>query len=433
MNRLIKSCFLSFLIFTGYIYSQQALANLPQGKLTLRKCVDLALMNNPQIKIAEGNYEFSQSSLTQTRSSLFPQISFQTGWTRNGGTTFIGPIEREGFYNNFSYGFQAQQLIFDFGRTFSRVSASSDLKNASEQDFISTKQNLILSANVAYFNFLQAKRVRDVSAETVKQAQEHLTQAKAFYKVGTSPQFDVLKAQTDLANAQVNLISANNNVRISKLQLENVLNQKLPDDVSLEDNLEVNQRDSVDVNTAIETAMKNRPEIISSKFLVEADRSLVTSAWTANLPLINATGGYNWKSYSIDQTFPNSWNVGLNISVPIFQGFALDAGIDQAKANLKTSEATNEALIQAVVLDVQQQYSSLQEARERISATKALETQAEETLKLAEGRYKEKVGSAVEVTDARVVYYNAQTSYIQSLYDYQVAFVKLRRSMGILK
>ena len=131
--------------------------------------------------------------------------------------------------------------------------------------------------------------------------------------------------------------------------------------------------------------------------------------------------------------FQNNWNFGLNLSLPIFQGFALDAGIEQAKANLKTVQASNDALVQAVTLDVQQQYSSLEEARERIAATRALVDQSEETLKLAEGRYKQGVGSAVEITDARVGFYNAQTSYIQSLYDYQVAYARLKRAMGILK
>jgi outer membrane protein len=128
-----------------------------------------------------------------------------------------------------------------------------------------------------------------------------------------------------------------------------------------------------------------------------------------------------------------SWNIGATLSIPIFQGFALDAGVDQAKANLKISESSSDEIIQTVTLDVQQQYSSLEEARERIVATRALVTQSEETLKLAEGRYKQGVGSAVEITDATVGFYNARTSYIQSLYDYQVANAKLKRAMGVLK
>ncbi len=400
--------------------------------LTINDCIEIALKNNPQIKLAESNIELSSSNLKSSRSVLLPQVSFQTGWTRNGGTSFIGPIVRGGYYNNYSYGFQLQQLVFDFGKTYSKISASSDLNEASKQDFIGTKQNLILNTYIAYFSYLQAKRFIKVGNETLKQTEGHLTQAKALYSVGRSPQFDVLKAQTDVDNAKVNLLSAESNLRISKLQLENVMNKKLGNNFSLQDNLEVS-KDSIDEASAINYAIQNRPELIAGKYKVEASKSQLTSAWTANLPSINFAGGYNWKNYLLDTKFPDSWNFALTLSLPLFQGFALDAGIDQAQANLKNSEAQNDLTMQAVILDVQQQYANFQVARSQISATKSLVNQAALTLKTAEGRYAQGVGSPLEITDAQVGYFNAQTLYIQALYNYQVAYVRMQRAMGVLK
>ena len=400
--------------------------------LTINDCIEIALKNNPQIKLAESNVELSSSNLKSTMSVLYPQVSFQTGWTRNGGTSFIGPIVRAGYYNNYSYGFQLQQLVFDFGKTYSKISASSDLNNASKQDYISAEQNLIMNTYISYFAYLQAQRVLKVSNETLKQTEEHLTQAKALFSVGRSPQFDVLKARTDLDNAKVNLITAESNLRISKLQLENVLNKKLGDNYFFQDNLEVS-KDTIDEAAAISTALKNRPELIASKYKVEASKSQLTSAWTSNLPSINVAGGYNWKNYIIDTKFPDSWNVGVTLSLPLFQGFALDAGIDQARASLKNSEAQNDLTTQAVMLDVQQQFANFQVSMSQISATKSLVDQAALTLKTAEGRYAQGVGSPLEITDAQVGYFNAQTLYIQTLYNYQVAYVRLHRAMGILK
>lgn len=400
--------------------------------LTIDKCIYMAVKNNPQIKLAESNVELSASNLKSNSAPLYPQVSFQTGWTRNGGTSFIGPIVREGYYNNYSYGFQLQQLVFDFGKTYSKISASSDLNEASKQDYISAEQNLILNTYIAYFSYLQAQRVIKVSEETLKQTEEHLKQANALFSVGRSPQFDVLKAKTDVDNAKVNLLSVESSLRITKLQLENVLNTKLGDNFILKDNLEVS-KDTVNEAGAIGTAMKNRPEIISSKYKVEAGKSQLTSAWTSNLPSINISGGYNWKNYLLNTRFPDSWNLGVTLSLPLFQGFALDAGIDQARASLKNSEAQNELTVQAVVLDVQQQYANFQVALSKISATKSLVEQSALTLKTAEGRYAQGVGSPLEITDAQVAYFNAQNLYIQTLYDYQVAYVRLQRAMGILK
>jgi outer membrane protein len=400
--------------------------------LTIERCIDLALKNNPQVKIAESNYELSVSNLTITRSGLLPQLAFNTGWTRNGGNFFQGPTAREVTYENYSYGFQLQQLLFDFGKSFARVSGTADLKNASEQDLISAKQNLILNTYISYFTYLQAVRIKNVSMESLRQAEEHLRQAQSFYDVGTKPQFDVMKAKTDEANAKVNLITSENNIIVSRLQLENVLNVKLEPGTSLKDNLEI-KKDTIGVINALKMAWENRPEYIGAKYKVGANQSFLTSSWTANLPSINLTGGYNWRTFSLNQNFLNSWNLGVTLSVPIFQGFALDAGIDQARANLKNAEATFDFIKQTINLDVEQQYTNLKLTIAKIDATKFLVEQAEETLKLAEGRYKQEVGSQIEITDARVTLLDAQMSYIQALYDYQVANVRLQKAMGILQ
>jgi outer membrane protein len=422
---------LAKIIFLGGLLFLKTMLPQDTSTINIDQCIEIALKNNPQIKIAESNLELSSSALKINRSSVFPQISLQSGWTNNGGNFFVGPTARAANYQNFSYGVNAQMLIFDFGKTYSRISAYSSFENAAEKDFISAKQNLILDTYTAYFAYLAAQRIYRVSSEEVNQAKDHLIQAKAFYNVGRSPQFDVLKAQTDVQNANVNLLNAENNIRIARLQLENVLNTKLGN-LQLQDNLEI-KRDSIDENTAISTAMDERPEILSSKYRVEANKSMVTSAWSANLPSINATGNYLWRSYTIDQKFLNSWNVGVTFALPLFQGFAVDAGVEQAKANLNNSEAENNLTILSVKLDVQQQFSNLQLAQTKIAATKSLVNQSEETLKLAEGRYTQGVGSPLEITDARVTLFNAQASYIQTLYDYQVAYVRLQKAMGILK
>lgn len=417
--------FVTVLFLGGSTFAQQ-------DTLTIEKCIDIALKNNPQLRIAENSYELSASNLTGVRSVLFPQISLQSSYAKNGGTFFFGPTARPADYENYAVGFQAQQLVFDFGKTFSRVSATADLKDASLQDLISAKQNLILSTYLAYFSYLQAERIQKVNLESLLQAKEHLDQAEKFYEVGKKPQFDVLKAKTDEANANVNLITSQNNLIVSKLQLENVLNTKLGDNFQLKDNLELS-KDTVSLDNAMKISYLNRPELIGSKYRVEANKSFVTSAWTANLPTISATGGYTWRGYALNQNFLNSWNVGLSFSLPLFQGFALDAGIDQAKANLNIAEAQYDYSLQTVNLDVQQQYASVKLALAKIDATKSLVQQAEEAFKLAEARYKEEVGSPIEITDAQVTLLNAQMTYIQSLYDYQVSNVRLQKAMGILK
>jgi TolC family type I secretion outer membrane protein len=409
-----------------------SLAQHQYDTLSLRDCVDITIQNNPQLKIAIGNYESTEASYTETKSILYPQVNFQTNWTKTSGTILIGANAFNVNYSSYTLGFQLQQLIFDFGKTYSQISAQSSITDASYQQMKGTRQDLILNTHIAYFNYLMTQRKKIVAQEIVKQAEEHLNQANGIYLVGKSPEYDVIKATADLATAKVNLITAANNVRLAKLQLEDALNMKFVEDIHLRDILEVAQ-DSIQLDTAFSIAMKNRPEVLSSKSIVEANKSLLTAAWAANFPTISAAGGYNWRSFALNNPFDNSWNAGVTLSVPVFLGFALDAGIDKAKANLNVAEASDVYVIQTVLLDVEQQYLSLQDSKETIVATDFLVKESEETLKLAEGRYREGVGSALEITDARVSLYNAKNSYIQSLYDYQVNYTRLLRAMGNLR
>jgi TolC family type I secretion outer membrane protein len=421
----IRILFLCFIAAPGLIFAQH-------DTLTLNECVDLALKNNPQIRVAQSNYDLNYSNEVITKSNLFPQVFLQSGWNRNGGTFFQGPVAAPRTFATYNAGFQGSLLLFDFWKTYSRVSGFSDLTEASAQDFINAKQTLILNTYLAYFNYLQALRLKKVSEESLEQARVHLRLSQSLFEVGSRPQFDVIKAQSDEASAQVNLLNAQNNIEISRLTLENVLNQKLSPGFGLKDDFEV-ERDSVSEPKSLETAMINRPEIIASKYRVEANKSFLTSAWTSNLPTISGSAGYNWKSFALDQTFQSSWSLGLTLSLPIFQGFALDAGVQQAKANLDNSQATFDLTEQAVTLDVRQQYSNLVLARNQITASRDLLKTAQETLRLAEARFKEEVGSSVEVTDARVTYYNAEVFLIQTLYSYQVTYARLLRAMGTLK
>jgi outer membrane protein len=401
--------------------------------LTLVQCVDIALKNNPQIRVAEGNFESAEASFVIARSAYFPQISFQATGAKNAGTFLVGPIARPGEFNSYAASFQGQQLLFDFGRTIGRVSSSSNFADAAEQDYEGAQQNVVLNTHVAYYGLLQAKRVRDVDSETVTQTEEHLKQAQAFYKVGRNPQFDVVKAEVDVANAKVNLITAENALKLARVQFENVLGVKLREDVVLKDDLEIPQESRMGLQPALDSAFRTRPEVIASRTRVEANKALVTSAKAAHFPSISATGGYSWRGFALDQPLYNSWNIGLSFSVPIFEGWAVAAGVDQADANLKAAEASNESTIQSVVLDVQQQYLALEESAERIDASKKFVAQAEEALRLSEGRYNFGAGSPIEITDAQVTLSNARITYIQSLYDYRVSRARLQRAIGIIK
>ena len=423
------------LLFPAAVFAQsfenQESAHLRSDTLSLEQCVQIALKYNPQISLSEGSLEESEANVKLSRSSLFPQISGSAAVTRTGGTSVFGSFIVSRTYNSYSAGFQGQQLLFDFGKTYSTIAESADLAHASRQNLRGTKQDVILSTYTSYYNYLAAERVQEVDTETVVQAEDHLRQAEGFYKAGTVPQYDVVNAQVTLANARVNLIQADNNVKIARIQLENVLGRKLPPNFVLKDVLDVTHV-QVSLQAAIATAIENRPELLASEAQVQAGKAGVTAAWTADLPTINLSGAYNWRNFDIAPLY-GGWNLGLTLSLPVFNGFAIDAGIDRAKANLKAAYASNDLAMQSLYLEVQQDEFVLEETAQRIVAAKKLVQQATEALRLAVGEYNSGTGSELEVTDAQVSLANARITYIQSLYDYNISYAQLERAMGIIK
>lgn len=400
-----------------------------QDTLTLARCVRVALENHPAVRIATGALLNSEGALRQTRSIFFPQLSAAAAVTKNAGTSLIGPIQRVQDYENYSTGVNAQMMLFDFGKSIYRTMASSYSVDTSVAVLGGTRQTVIMSAELAYFAYQEAGALVKVGEDALRSSTEHLQQAKAFFSVGTRAQFDVTKAEVDVANAQVTLLSAKNQYRIARAQLDNAMGVHTAVMYITPERMDLPSID-ITVDSAFIIALMNCPEIISSSGKLSASKAMYTSSWMTRFPTISATGGYTWRGLSFPLS--SSWNAGVTMSVPLFQGFAVDAGVQQAEAGVLIADASNDALLQSVRLEIEQQILSLNEARERIMATAKLVEEATENLRLANARYASGVGSAIEITDAIATLSNARITEIRAQFDYRSAYVQLQRAMGTL-
>ena len=131
-------------------------------------------------------------------------------------------------------------------------------------------------------------------------------------------------------------------------------------------------------------------------------------------------------------TFPlqPTWSVGLNLVIPIFDGFRTTYRVEETLHNYYNIKAQEEDRRQLIALEVEQSYLRVVELQERINATDSAARAAKENLDLAQGRYQVGVGSIIEITDAETLYTEAQTTYIRTIYDYKIADAQLARAMG---
>jgi outer membrane protein len=404
------------------------------GTLTLQRAIDIALKNQPSILAGQSTIRANEATIGQARANYYPQLTASGSYSKiSPATSGIG-TGTAGKYDQYSSSVGLSQTIFDFGKTPTQVRINSLNTESSRFDLDNTLDTVVFNVKQAFYNVLQTQRIRDVAVESVKQFQQHLDQAQGFYGVGTKSKIDVTKAEVDLSNARLNLIKAENQVRLSRVTLNNAMGISDVQDYNLEDNLFYTKYGLL-FEEALSKVYNQRPDLQSLIKRKEAAKSSIDLARKGYFPVLsgNANYAYSGNNSSVGTGFPlnNNWNYGVSISIPIFSGFDTKYKVAQAQANYDTITANEQSLRLDVYSQLQQAYLSLRQADESILTSEVAVRQAKENVELATGRYQAGVGSPLEVTDALVSLNNAQVAYTQALTDYKNAQASIEKAIGV--
>jgi outer membrane protein len=407
--------------------------------LTLQQCLDIAKTKQPAIVAAQYVVDVNRNRVGEARSNYYPQISADASYSRikpltgaqravTAGISGTSLSSATSSFNDYSAGVSLSQNIYDFGRTSSQVDISKFNLDSSRSDLNTTLEQVAFNVKQAYYGILQAQRNSEVAVETVKQYEQHLEQAKGFYEVGTHPKYDVTTAEVNLSNAKLNLIKAENALKVAKVTLNNVMGVPDAPEYDIQDNLAF-EKYTVTMEAAVEKAYGNRPDLQSLAAKRKAAEKNIALQKTGYFPVLTGNAAYNLGG----EDFPleKGWSIGVGITFPIFNGFLTKKQVEEARANLSVFRANEESLKQSILLDVQQAYLNLVDTERSISTADLTVKQATENLEIADGRYAAGVGNPIEVTDAEVSLTNAKTSYIQSLYNYKIAQASLEKAMGM--
>jgi outer membrane protein len=401
-------------------------------ELTLQRAVTIALKNQPSILASLSSIRANEARVGQARANYYPQLDASGSYSKvspaTSSTSTGTSAGSAGKYDQYTSSVGLNQMIFDFGKTPTQVNIGKLNAESSRFDLSNTQGVVVLNVKQAYHNVLQARRLRDVARESVKQFQQHLEQASGFYRVGTKSKIDVTKAEVDLSNAQLNLIKAENQVRLSLVTLNSAMGISDAPQYSVQDNLFYVKYD-LSLEAAASKAYNQRPDLQSQIKKKEASKASIDLARKGYFPILSGNANYNYTGTG----FPlnDGWNYGLNLSIPLFSGFQTKYQVAEAQANYDTVSANEQSLRLDIYSQVQQAYLSLREADERISTSEITVRQAKENVELATGRYRAGVGSPLEVTDALVGLNNAQVAYTQALTDYKNSQASIEKAIGV--
>lgn len=396
--------------------------------LSLQQCLDIAFKNHPAVNAATGVVRHSESKIGQARSGYYPRIEFQSSYSRIGpATTSL----RSDPYNHYSNTLGLNQTLFDFGKTWTSVDIATLNKESAEADFQDVTASVIFRVKETYYSFLKARMSEKVAAETVNQFQQHYDVARTFFETGKSSKIDVTSAEVNLSNARIQLISAQNARRISRVTLNQAMGVTSASDYDILEEFHL-EKAELSFETALTQAYQNRPDILSVNRKKEALEKTVDLSKKGYLPVLSGNAAYGFTGEELT-TDNKSWNVGIALTFPLFTGLSTKYAVDEAKANLDIALANEESLKQKIYLEVQSAWLTRRAAFEQIEAGRLIVRQAEESLELARGRYATGVGSSIEITDAMIKLNNAKMTYITALSDFSVAQASLEKAVGANK
>ncbi len=410
-----------FIVFSGAAAEKQ----------TLQDCIDRALKNHPSIRAAGEAVNAADAKVAQSASPYFPQVRASTGYSHNQSTGVLGPTVTKDYTTSLS----VNQTLYDFGRTGHALDATRASRRSLEFDQERVVQDVILNVKQAYFALLAADKLVTVSQKSLDQAESHYRQAQAFFRAGSKPKYDVTRTEVEVNNARLELINAKNGAKISRITLNNAMGADPGADISVEDVLSEPAEVS-SLERALAEALKNKPELLKADADIEAAQERVKAEQSNYLPSFSASGSYSWSTGTAEGSFPkqdigNSWNAGIMLSIPLFEGGLTRGRVSEARANLLALEAQRNSLRQSILLEVNRAYADLESATARVDVMQMALKKARENLDLAQGRYEAGVGPYIEVTDAQLVAVQAETDHIQAQYDYQLSVARLQKAMGV--
>ncbi len=413
-------------------------------KLTMDEAIATALRNSKTLRInveaiqkARGKVNEAKSAYVPTASSDAQVIRLDEGSSATFSTgtgSMTIPLAKE---TQKQLTVTATLPIDIMGEIKAAVDASQFSLIATRLDYDRARNQLVSDVKSAYYNVLRAKAFQSVAEQALKNAEDRLSTADAYLRAGTGTKFDVLRAETEVANARQNVIAARNKVTLAVASLNNTLNLDQNTPLEVGDVTGSDQAPVKEFGQAVDEAYKQRPELMQADAYIGAAEKGIHLAKRSWLP----SAGLAWSfSYTPDaggfSPKETSWTAVAKVTIPIFDGGVSASRMQQAKADLNSAKLQKLQAQDGVALETRQAYLNVVEAQDRLDVTSKALAQAEESYRLAQVRFKAGVTQAaggsplLEISDAQTALTQAQSNRINAQYDLQDAIAKLERAMG---
>lgn len=410
--------------------------------LTLDDCLNLALTQNPYFLATREKEAAARAQVRQAASRFFPSLNGQGSdildkkvFTLEFPSMIPGEPPQKvkvDFTKTYQFTLAFSMPIFAGGSLISGFRQANYNLEATKQVIRQSRQETVFSVKQAFYGYLLAAKFAEVSEEAVTLAEKHYKNVKNLYEVGMASKFDLLRSEVQVANLKPQLIRARNNLSVAGLGLKTLLGLNLDLAVEIKGELSYSPLET-DVHEAVRRALLQRPELNQLMFQRRMAAEMVKIARAAGLPSVAIGGAYSFWANQFNfrnKNWENYYTVSLNLTVPIFNGFAIDAQVSQSKALLKELEWAQKGLSEAIRFEVEQAVLNYRQAKESLASQEKNVEQAQEAMRIAELNYSEGLATNLDVSTAQVALSQAKTNLSQALYDCVISLAQLEKAIG---
>ena len=399
----------------------------------------LALRNNPRITASHLLALAAGQVTRETRSGELPQISasITAEKAEDGSRISAGALTDSRLYTHAGTGGSLSQLITDFGHTRNLVATNKLQQKAQDQTALATEQDVLLATDQAFYRLLNAQSLLDVAKATVAARGDVQNLTSALTRSALKSDLDLNIASADLSQSQLLELDAENEVASASAALAAVL--ATPADTlyhAVEDpGAAAPPPPSPDSSAAINaSAQAQRPDLQALRLNTEADQKFATAQQLQHLPTISALAMGGITPVAPDGIFVPNWYAagGVNLTLPVFTGFRIDAQTQEARLRQKAAEKQAQDLSDSIARDVRIAILNAQTAFRRIAVADQFRQQTAQALALAQTRYKLGLSSIVELSQAQLQSTQAAVAAVNARYDYLLALRSLDYARGQL-
>ncbi|MEP6732675.1 MAG: TolC family protein [bacterium] len=461
-RRLARACVVAVLAArstAAFAQSPSPTRSSDSLRLSLGDAVSIAMRQSDEVGIASAQIDIADALYSNARANLLPQLRltssylhvYQSARGQAVGSVFNQP-------NTYTANLNLSQTLFQGGRLISATRAADRIRDAARFDEHEQRAQLTLQVERAYLQALYTDRIAELQERNLALASTRLTQIEQFERAGRAARYDVLRSRVERANIEPQAIQARNDRELALVDLKRVLNVSIDQPLSLTTHIDSTSAASLLASIGDTSVAEERALVRSAELNLDSKKLSVSVARADFFPTISVFLQSGYQAFpAIGQGFPGSGGIlseavcppgsaagrlcqnggwfsdrqaGLNVSVPVFDGFRVKSNLDLAQAQERLAALQLRQQREQVSVDVARARAELRRSSAVFAARRQNSQEAEEAFRLATLRFTRGLSTQLEVSDAQFALLTAESTEARATYDLYLAAADLARALG---